>query len=116
MMLSLRESQILQLVAIGQTPEEIGDKLFISPGTVRKTICNIKQKLNLQKATELTAFFWCNLFHVDFAEKRKQILSATLSVMILIAGSFLDSRRLRHRQRHCRRIDKIEYKRQIETQ
>jgi DNA-binding CsgD family transcriptional regulator len=108
-MLSLRESQILQLVAIGQTPEEIGDKLFISPETVRKTICNIKQKLNLQKATELTAFFWCNLFHVDFVEARKQILSSILSMMILIAGSFMDGKRLRNRRTCFRRIYRIEH-------
>jgi DNA-binding CsgD family transcriptional regulator len=52
-MLSKRENQVLGLVAVGLTPDEIGDRLYISRETVRKTICNVKCKLSLGKATEL---------------------------------------------------------------
>ena len=114
-MLSERETQVLQLVGVGQTPEEIGDRFFISPETVRKTISNIKNKLDLHKATELVAFFWCSQFNVDFIEKRKQILSASLSLIILIAGSFFESRRMRTRQMILRRTYEIERQHEIEA-
>lgn len=114
-MLSNRENQILEYIAVGLTPDEIGNRLYISRETVRTTIRNIKLKLNYQKATELTAYWWCTQFKIDFEEKRKQILSALLSLIILIAGSLFESRRVRNRQMILRRIYEIERQYEIEV-
>lgn len=76
MKLTAREEEILQLHSIGLTPDEIADKLYRSRETIRKTICNIKIKLNLQKSSELTAYYWCEFFGSNFEEQRKQIISA----------------------------------------
>jgi len=54
--LSLRERQILKLVAEGKTSEEIGDLLFISPRTVQNHRANIMKKLNLKRASDLVRY------------------------------------------------------------
>lgn len=95
MELSKREIQVLTLHAIGLTPDEIGDQLSITRETARTTLRNIKSKTNWHKATELTAWWWCNKFHVDFIETRNQILSATLLICVVFTGSFMDIRRCR---------------------
>ena len=105
MELSKRESQILSLHAIGLTPDEIGDQLSITRETARTSLRNIKSKVNWHKASELTAYWWCSQFNIDFEEKRKQVLSAILTLCILITGSFFDCRRCRVRlslRRYCR--------------
>jgi len=54
--LSLRERQVLKLVAEGKTSEEIGDLLFISPRTVHNHRANIMKKLNLKGTSELVKY------------------------------------------------------------
>lgn len=49
--LSSREMDILELVVEGLTYHEIGEKLFISPHTVRKHISNIYEKLHVSNKT-----------------------------------------------------------------
>jgi len=58
--LSLRETEVLSLMARGMSRAEIANQIFISPGTVRTHIQNIYKKLGvnkkstaLQKATEM---------------------------------------------------------------
>lgn len=97
-MLSRRENQILSLTAVGMTPNEIGDVLFISHTTVQTTQRNIKRKLNLQKAAELTAYYWCNVLGSTLEEQKKRILSTTLAIGIFLTSinlSSLDMRRSR---------------------
>jgi DNA-binding CsgD family transcriptional regulator len=106
-MLSRREKQILSLVAIGMTPDEIGDRLYISKETVRKTICNVKVKVNLQKASELSAYYWCESFGASFSEMKKRVLSSVLVIGILYCTS-LEVMRIRRLQVH-RRSDYTEY-------
>lgn len=103
MKLTVREDEILRLHSIGLTPDEIADRLCISRETVRKTICNIKIKLQLQKASELAAYYWCNYFGTSLEEQRKQILSACLCLVFIFNLSLntdnLDKRRFRFRHR-----------------
>jgi len=54
--LTLREREILKLVAEGYKNKEIADCLCISPKTVEKHRDNVMKKLNLHSASELTAF------------------------------------------------------------
>jgi len=86
--LTNRESEILELTAIGLSAEEIADKLNRSPETVRKIISNIKIKLNLQKATELAAAYWCHILGTSLEEKRKQILAAIMFFIVSISLPF----------------------------
>lgn len=53
--LSVRETQILQLIARGMRNREIGEKLFISENTVRNHILNLLQKLGTTHRTEAVA-------------------------------------------------------------
>lgn len=54
--LSDRELEIITLVAQGISNQEIGEKLFISPHTVKTHRKNINFKLNIHNATKLIIF------------------------------------------------------------
>lgn len=51
-----REREVLQLTAEGQTSEEIGEHLYISPRTAEKHRENIREKLELRNTTEMAAY------------------------------------------------------------
>ena len=84
-MLTPRENQILSLKAIGFSDKEIGCQLAISIETVKKTVCNIKERIRLWKVTELVAWWHCNRIGEDFIELKKRILSVTVSLVLLFA-------------------------------
>jgi DNA-binding CsgD family transcriptional regulator len=50
--LSEREKEILQLLSQGLDYKEIGNRLFISPNTVRKHTNNIYQKLHVNSKAQ----------------------------------------------------------------
>ena len=54
--LSSREREVLQLIAEGNKPGVIAEKLFISPKTVQVHQSNLKKKLNLKTTAELTKY------------------------------------------------------------
>src|SRR5690606_22169135 len=54
--LSLRELQVLRLVASGETNKSIASKLFISERTVERHISNIFNKLNVPSRTAATTY------------------------------------------------------------
>jgi DNA-binding NarL/FixJ family response regulator len=51
--LSLREREVMQLLAEGKTVKEIADQLCISPKTVETHKYNLMQKLNITRVTDL---------------------------------------------------------------
>jgi LuxR family maltose regulon positive regulatory protein len=53
--LSIREQEILELIAAGLTNQEIADRLIISPETVKKHTGNIYGKLGVRSRTEAVA-------------------------------------------------------------
>ncbi len=53
--LTERESEILDLVAMGNTNAEISDALWIAPGTVRKHLENVFEKLEVHTRTAAVA-------------------------------------------------------------
>lgn len=52
--LSERELEVLALIAGGLTDREIGERLFISPSTVRSHLDRIGEKTGLRRRAELT--------------------------------------------------------------
>lgn len=53
--LTERESEILDLVAVGKTNAEIAEALWIAPGTVRKHLENVYEKLEVHSRTAAVA-------------------------------------------------------------
>lgn len=54
-MLSVREFQVLQLVAQGHSNQQVGHQLCISEGTVKKHLSNLLDKLNAGNRTQAVA-------------------------------------------------------------
>lgn len=54
--LSVRERQVLRLIAEGLTGKEIAERLFLSPNTVERHRTNIMNKLGLRNRAELIRF------------------------------------------------------------
>ena len=48
-----REKEIIEYILIGKTNSEIGEKLFISPNTVKNHVYNIYKKMNIKNRYEL---------------------------------------------------------------
>lgn len=61
--LSKRELQVLKLTAWDcLSAKEVADELSISPMTAQNHIRNIKEKLNLQKVSELCKHYYVNIY------------------------------------------------------
>jgi DNA-binding NarL/FixJ family response regulator len=56
--LTLRERQVLSLVATGQTNRSIGETLSISEKTVARHVANIFRKLRVSSRAAATAYAW----------------------------------------------------------
>jgi DNA-binding NarL/FixJ family response regulator len=54
--LTLREQEVMGLLAQGISPKKIGEKLFISPKTVENHKSNIMRKLDLHSTIELIRY------------------------------------------------------------
>ena len=54
--LTVREREVLKLIAEGKSGKEIGDLLFISARTVERHRANIMEKLNLKKTAGLVKY------------------------------------------------------------
>jgi DNA-binding CsgD family transcriptional regulator len=54
--LTAREREILELVAEGRTNAQIAERLWVSPGTVRKHLDNVYAKLGVHTRTAAAAF------------------------------------------------------------
>lgn len=61
--LSNREKEVLKLTAWDcLSAKEIADELCIAPTTAQNHIKNIKDKLNLQKVSELCKYYFVNMY------------------------------------------------------
>ena len=50
--ITLREQEVLGLLAAGKSNKEIADKLGISPNTVKTQVASLYQKLEVQRRTQ----------------------------------------------------------------
>ncbi len=60
MLLSPRELEIAELIAEGLSNKEIGEKLFLSNGTVRNHISAILEKTGLEHRTQIAVYYLKN--------------------------------------------------------
>ncbi len=65
--LSPREIEVLREVALGRSNREIGERLFISEGTVKTHVARLLSKLEMQSRTQLVAYAVKNRY-VDVQE------------------------------------------------
>ena len=56
--LSNREAEVMRLVVLGKSNQEIADELFLAVGTVKTHIHNILVKTEQQNRTTLILHFW----------------------------------------------------------
>ena len=54
--MTIREREIIKLIAEGKSSKEIGGLLFISSRTVQHHRANIMRKLNLKKTADLVKY------------------------------------------------------------
>lgn len=59
-LLTTREVEVLRLVALGYRNQDIADRLFISPDTVRNHVARIFDKLGIHRRAEAVAWAWRN--------------------------------------------------------
>lgn len=83
--LTPRETGVAELLAWGAAKKEVADRLFISVRTVENTARNIYEKIRIQKATELSVWWFCTHCGVSFdlSPIKRQILSIALLLIIL---------------------------------
>ncbi|MGH8876481.1 MAG: response regulator [Stackebrandtia sp.] len=61
--LSEREIEVARLVAQGLTNAEIGEKLFISAGTVKNHLAKVQSKLGVANRVQVAAWAWSTGVH-----------------------------------------------------
>lgn len=93
--------EVLKLKAIGLSDSETADRMDISEETAKTHVKNIKQRTGLQKATELVAYYWCQIFGTTLEEQRKSILISSFAAILLLLMPIdqEDKRRYRARTR-----------------
>ena len=85
--LTPREFQMVELTALGLAQKEIAAKLHISFHTVDVTIRKAKEKLHLQKSTELSAWYFVNRYGITLNLSPVTRAMVSLSFLSLIAFS-----------------------------
>jgi DNA-binding NarL/FixJ family response regulator len=63
--LTMREREVLKLIAEGKRTKDIAEALFISPYTVRRHRSNIMEKLNLNNLAELVKYAISQIYILD---------------------------------------------------
>lgn len=66
--LSIRETQIAEMIAWGQSKKEISSKLFISERTVENHTRTIYKKVGVSKSNELSAWWFCKHYNIPKIE------------------------------------------------
>ncbi|MEV0643488.1 response regulator transcription factor, partial [Streptomyces sp. NPDC050619] len=56
--LSERELDVVRLVAVGRTNQEVCGELYVSLGTVKSHLSNIKDKIGVRNRVEIAAWAW----------------------------------------------------------
>lgn len=87
--LSKREEQVLELVILSYTTDQIADMLYISHSTANTHVRNIKLKTGAQKNTDLSLIWFCRTQGITMGELlRKRILPVILFIGLQMFSTF----------------------------
>ena len=93
--LTEREAQVTELLAWGAAKKEVAAKLQISTRTVEALTRRAFKKIEIQKAAELSAWYFCKRFNISFdlSPLRRGIIGALLLLIMIpeIATSDFDA-------------------------
>lgn len=105
--LTKREAQIAELLAWGAAKKEVADRLELSTRTIENTARNIYQKLEIQKATELSVWYFCTKYSISFdISPLKKTIIAVFFMFTLIPYELAGNDILRtFRSRRATRIE-----------
>lgn len=86
--LGSREFEVLECIAWGASQKETASFLGIALRTVDNTVRKIKLKTGLQKAAELSAYFFCTQFNISFdlSPVARMKLATGLLVLFVFTG------------------------------
>ena len=84
--LTSRECQIAELCAWGAAKKEIASQLFISERTVENHFRNIYDKVGIQKANELSAWWFCTRFNISFS--LSPFASRVIAIALLVIFTY----------------------------
>ena len=88
-----RELEVVRCIAWGASQKEVAEQLGISMRTVDNTVRHVKEKLKLQKATELSAWWFCTTFGISFdLSPLKRKIGALILASLLLHGELTTSR------------------------
>ncbi len=83
--LTPRETEVAELLAWGAAKKEVADRLSLSPRTVENQARSIYGKIGIQKATELSVWWFCTKLGVSFdlSPLKRGIIGAFLFFLML---------------------------------
>lgn len=83
--LTKRELQIAELIAWGASKKEVADRLFISEYTVDNHLRKVYEKTKVNKANELSAWWFCTRFHISFdlSPLKRSLIAGVLLLCLL---------------------------------
>jgi DNA-binding CsgD family transcriptional regulator len=87
--LTLREWEVIGCMANGYAAKEIAEELKIKPKTAENHLQHAKVKINCQKNTELSLFWFCRQFDIPIEEvnsKMRKIATLLLLIVTLQIG------------------------------
>jgi DNA-binding CsgD family transcriptional regulator len=118
MKLSAREMEVMELTAWGASAKEAADRLCVSTYTVQNHLKRIKEKLHLQKATEIAAAFFCMKFHIsmDLSPLKRQVVASMLLLLLVFQMCFDSNVDMRGRRVRTTRGSQIERRIEFEIE
>ncbi|GAB1358549.1 hypothetical protein MASR1M31_03270 [Porphyromonadaceae bacterium] len=110
-----RELQISEYIAWGSSVKEVASYLEISVKTVDNHLQNIYRKTGCGKLNELSAWFFCNTYHIpmEMSPLRRTIITLIL-MMILLPWQVISNDTVRQSQRTSTRSSRSRREESIE--
>jgi DNA-binding CsgD family transcriptional regulator len=85
--LTPRENQVVELIALGKSQKEVADALTISRATVDVILKNAKTKLGVQKAAEVSVWYFVNKYGItiNLSPVAKAVISLSFLTFMLVS-------------------------------
>lgn len=101
--LTKRENQVAELLAWGASRKEAADQLNIATNTVLTISRSIFRKVGIQKATELSVWWFCRHFGISLAlSPVKRRFGAAILLLLFVMATLHDRPEIVRRGRRLR--------------